>query len=364
MTERGEAAKADKVVGFLDEVTQDLVRGWAATPGRAEALLTRLFVDDVLVAEQRCREPRPDTKSIGAHPTGDCGFRFELPKERPLREGQRVRVVAASSQQELHGSPCVFRGAPVETSAHPRLFFMHIAKTAGTTLNEFLTPHFAPQRVLTHVESSQFRQHAGFGSRYDFLSGHVRLLAAEAHIDLRAFRWLTILREPFEHLASHLCWVRSIGIDQTNAFHRSHPEEIRQLSIEMQRVDFRRPTEVQDYLLRIGIHGRNLFHDCQTRYLVRADLSGGLDAAALDCAKRNLRRFDLVGTTEDLSAFLQHLCRMMNWEVPARTEWRNVHTERFGLDPTNPAMRAALAPFVRHDQALYRLATALAAPVA
>ena len=107
--------------------------------------------------------------------------------------------------------------APVAPQTFPALqgspvFFMHIAKTAGSYLNAVLTDALGETQVATHVEhrlggAADLAEMLANGRRV--ISGHVMNCLWEQITagSPQTFRKVSIVREPIAHLASHLLWL-------------------------------------------------------------------------------------------------------------------------------------------------------------
>ena len=353
----------EQLCGFLDTATPRKISGWAALRGSDVTLHVELSVDGELLTVVECKEFRRGVLQTGAHPTGQCGFSLSLPQNSKLSAGQEISAIVVDSGFELTHSPrLVTDDSPVQGAEEKKLFFMHIAKTAGSSLNAFIAEHYPPSRVHIHLENSDFRSAEDFSSGYDFLSGHVRAVEARRRLDLTDFFRVTLLRDPVSHLASHLCWVRHVADNPNSAFFHRHPEPIKQIALKLHEVDLAKPESIEDFLSQESLAITNLFHDCQTRYFLRpGDHGKKLDETHLAIAMKNLGWFHLVGTTERFSEFTERLCEQFGWDLPLEGERKNVNQNRYGLDLNDPDTRSVLAHYTQTDQQLYDAAIGRAA---
>ncbi len=359
MGTKARAAGPAPVIGFLDEVDSRRISGWAATTDGGDPVIVHLVVNDREIAAQPATRPRPGVRRRALHPTGACGFLFELSADQALEPGQKVELLAGPARRQLRGSPHLFRPPVVDADESvPRIFFMHVPKTAGSSLNELIARHYPRGQVTLHIESSGFRQRRDFADRYRFMSGHVRAHEMGRRMALDRWFWITLFREPVDHLASHLCWVRYIGEDPQSDFFRNHAAPIRELALRLQDLDFGSAEALTEFFG--ADHSRvicNLFDNCQTRYLLRRARPGPLDEAAFAEARKMLRRFDLVGTTEHYARFIRLLHARLGWDLPANAQQRlNVQSKRYGLDLNRPDLRAVLEARTRFDRQIYRIA--------
>ena len=344
----------DDVLGVLDTATTEELVGWAAFRGTSHSVSVRVMVDGEEAGVTDCRLYRSGVIKRGLHATGYCGFRFQMPVG--LSPGQQVRVFESATGTELRGSPTVLEGPGGDAEGghcQKKLFFMHIAKAAGSSLNRFIQSQYPRRRSRTHIETSDFRSDSTFSARYDYLSGHVRLHEARRRMNIDDFLWITLLRDPYSHLASHLAWVRYIGEEPESDFFLNHPLTIRQLAQELAAVDFADTAALVALIGGDNPVTLNLFDNCQTRYLLPGHRVERLTIDDARLALDMLKRFDLVGLVEQYDDFVSRLCSLMDWKLPPGTERVNVQPKRYGLDVNNPAVRQALHPFVQCDLVLY-----------
>ena len=334
------------------------ISGWAAMRGSDANLEVELSVDGELLATLSCKEFRRGVLQTGAHPSGQCGFSLSLPKDGRLSAGQEISAIVVNSGFELTHSPrLVSDDSPANGAEERKLFFMHIAKTAGSSLNAFIAEHYPPSRVHIHLENSDFRSAEDFSSGYDFLSGHVRAVEARRRLSLSDFFRVTLLRDPTAHLASHICWVRHVADDPGSAFFRRHPEPVKQVALQLREIDLARPEQLDNFLRQDSPAITNLFHDCQTRYFLRpGDRDRKLNEEHLGIARKNLGWFHLVGITERFSAFTDRLCGRFGWALPPESERKNVNQNRYGLDLNDGATLSVLDACTQIDRQLYKAA--------
>jgi hypothetical protein len=92
----------------------------------------------------------------------------------------------------------------------PRLVFMHLPKTGGTTLHHLLQPHFAPDETCPDRFAELYRHTDAELARWRFFSGHFRMDELR-RIPPPAFR-VTLLRDPRERILSLYRFWRRIGL--------------------------------------------------------------------------------------------------------------------------------------------------------
>jgi hypothetical protein len=94
--------------GNLEALRADRVSGWAALRGEDKPARVHLWINGQFVATAVADLDRPDVRQRKVHPTGACGFSFELPAAARLQDGDTVRVRIEGEPSDLHGSPREF----------------------------------------------------------------------------------------------------------------------------------------------------------------------------------------------------------------------------------------------------------------
>ena len=168
----------------------------------------------------------------------------------------------------------------------PLIFFVHVPKTAGTTVNAGL--HRELPDGITHCEAI-IRDDVSLkraASECDWLSGHVSLPNAEARLREmtdRPVRFFACVRRPVDQVRSHYNWLIEI-YRRGPAFYEPHPRAIRDISetIRRSRHD---PASIIDIL----DHHAGLFLNCQSKWIL-----GTEDARDEAEIHRRLARYEAV----------------------------------------------------------------------
>lgn len=94
------------IVGFLDDVTNTRIYGWALVQNQETAVAITLKFNDQEIITLLAQVLRHDVVDAGLHPTGYCGFDLDLQKEGiELPPNCKVQVYAGEAQVELVNSP-------------------------------------------------------------------------------------------------------------------------------------------------------------------------------------------------------------------------------------------------------------------
>lgn len=230
----------------------------------------------------------------------------------------------------------------------PTLIFLHILKTAGTTLNIILENYYPPERTFAtfpnrrHPEGSLegFRAlSAAEKANIDLLTGH---MGFGLHRDLpRPAVYITILRDPVERVVSRYYHEKRDPL--------SHAHDMIQKGMGL-----------AEYAQYYAEHAR--MDNLQTRMIAgnwELRGHGPCTTDMLETAKQNLRNhFAIVGLTERFDETYLLLTRHFGWS-PISYLRHNVAGNRPPLKKIHPEDRQALESYNQFDGELYKYAQQL-----
>ncbi len=238
------------------------------------------------------------------------------------------------------------------------LYFLHIPKTAGTTLNSFLDGeifgHDAVYQSNWHTLLRRSQQEDL--SQYRLFHGH--RYASFAYAYPGPLRYITFIRDPIERALSHYGHVvrdeghylhelaRRLGSFEA---YLNHPEtrptvvnfQIRALGL-----------DVNPYAAAESLSDDELDEFKLERWLETSQ-SEMSDAELLATALLRTEQFCFIGITERFDASVQLLCEAFGWPLPEQTQARNVNTERLRREELPAAVLRDLVEVNRADLALY-----------
>ena len=233
------------------------------------------------------------------------------------------------------------------------LLYVHIAKTAGSTVNKVVSEWFGKQRSLIHAESKQNWKELVRQQKIDYLSGHIPYKAFMRGPELRSYKKAITFREPYSHVISHLSWIRALALEENRKRYEAHPEYIQKLSDKLASYDLAFPEQITDVIKHFEHSEHRLLDNTQTRYIRTELAKETVDETDLIAAVENLKDFDFIGTDHDISGFLGELATEYDVEYKAEDRRENVLNNKFGLDINNPKIKDALLPLVKYDLELY-----------
>jgi len=233
--------------------------------------------------------------------------------------------------------------APTATSDAVRFFFVHLQKTAGTTLFRRLRHHFGPDGVYPtpiyqgDIEATLdvdllVERFAAHREQIRVVTGHFPLCTTEL-LDAE-FVTFTLLREPVERALSFLRHQRQIDPRFAGA-----PLE------EIYATPLFRDGLVRNHMVRmLSLTVEEMTAGALTQV--------GVDDARLERAKQNLvERIDVVGIQEEFEAFCLLLTERFGWDLgPAQ-----VANQTAPVEATH-SLRRQIAADNEMDAELYRFA--------
>ncbi|MEL0660259.1 hypothetical protein V6255_14065 [Psychromonas arctica] len=239
------------------------------------------------------------------------------------------------------------------------LLYIHIAKTAGSTVNKVLRECFGTENSLVHAESIPDWPVQVKENKIDFLSGHIPYQAFIKAKELQCYKKAITFREPYSHVVSHLSWIRALALDEHKKRYDAHPEYIQKLSDKLASYDLSSPEQVSHVIKTFNGLELRLLDNTQTRY-IRTNLTKLLvDEVDIISSLDNLKSFDFVGTDNDIDAFLSDITKYYGVKYENEGRRENVLSNKFGLDISNLEIKKALLPLVKFDLDLYLAVLAL-----
>ena len=340
----------------LDVLNQEYCRGWCYKRYNKQKPVTISFYRGAnQIAQVVCDKPRTDLKELGLHPTGDCGFevRFNgIPKsllQQPLtiKVDKQLLPLARFSPERV---PAVAR------ELEQPVFFMHIPKTAGTTLNASVEPLFCETDVAIHIESRPNVQFSEVENK-QYTSGHLTLERIQSlYGDHTLPRLVSIIRHPHAHLHSHFSWVKGLAIKKVQSLYQDHPECIQILSDQLNQIDLNDLESLQQIVDNLEGFELEFFDNLQTRYFLDYSVAR-VQEEDFRRAVENIEKFDLIGTTEQFPEFLSQFLKLSKIDhIPERKKRNSsILTPLFNIQDNR--VQEIIDPLIRYDLMLYETIT-------
>lgn len=237
----------------------------------------------------------------------------------------------------------------------PKTAFLHIPKTAGTTVHHILLNCFPGGRSFTNAERGN-NQNVD-PSTFDFVSGHFNYSYLKER-GLTGHRIVTILRDPVGRALSHFYFLKQDRLldlveQEDEGYDKSELELARELLAKARENDLAGFMRKEPFLAEITLG------NYQTRLMGAPDKLSPLNSSHLDLAREHLRNCFFVGLTERMNESVALLCRRMGWPEILPQGSLNSNKENKGKRQQPPELLQALNDLNRMDQVLYQEATSL-----
>lgn len=239
------------------------------------------------------------------------------------------------------------------------LLYVHIAKTAGSTVNKVLTELFTDQRSIVHAESRNDWKELVESGEVDFLSGHIVYENFNQVSSLQRFKKAITFREPYAHVVSHLCWIRALSLAEKKGSYDAHPEYIQRLSDTLAACDFSCPDQLSEVIANFKDIEFRLLDNTQTRYIRKRIAKKAVDYEDVISAVANLKNFEYIGTDSGIRDFLSEILRDYGAQYELEDRRENALSSKFGFDLTDSEIKEALFPLVKYDIELYKFVQSL-----
>jgi hypothetical protein len=181
------------------------------------------------------------------------------------------------------------------------VIFLHIPKTAGTTISDIIERSYLPKNLYSRYEISPDRYVIEFEQIPEAKRKEFKIIQGHLYFGIHKLlpqpsTYFTILRDPVERVISDYYYIRR---------HKKHPFHQTLISEQM---------SLEDLIIRGEYHPDN----CQTRYLSGVGKSishGQCTQEALELAKKNLSEyFSVVGILEEFDKTLLILQKRFGWK--------------------------------------------------
>lgn len=220
------------------------------------------------------------------------------------------------------------------------LLFMHIPKTAGSTVHSMLGLQFPKRRQLIRnmVQHTAALENLSAAQREELRLVRGHFPHGLHHFFTGSTEYTTLLREPVDRCISHYYYLKG----KRDALPQDDPRSIRHS------------------LAELCSNGEFLFVDnLQVRYLSgnAAAPFGQVNETMFRDALKNLEAFPVIGIQREFDAYMLLLADRYRFRFPYYRRQR-VNAERPSLQEVDEATRTAVATLNRWDGLLYDAAAA------
>lgn len=255
------------------------------------------------------------------------------------------------TSKPLPMNPELQKRYPETYSPEDFLFFLHIPKTAGTSLTIVLSSVFSEEETIAPIQFNNVRKYPKeIFERAKFLAGHFPHREIRRRLPKQPNFAITFLREPVAHFQSLFLHLK---VDSTFAYTTrivDSKEWATQIYDDLQRMT------LTDF---VDSEHATLFKNFQTRYLVNGLTNGyreSSDEQLLPIAESLLLGLPFFGITEQFSTSVELLGRVLRLDqaiVPVRENAARNRTADLEIDD---ALQQRLLELTSVDKALYDFA--------
>ncbi len=244
---------------------------------------------------------------------------------------------------------------PEQLQPEDVLFFLHIPKTAGTSLTQELTRNWRKDLILTpeqlNTAKAQPRERL---AKAKFIYGHFSRAVCRRRLPNPPTFTITFLRDPTDH---YLSLYHHLQRDPNFAYTTRITLGDRDLSHRI--TELARSHSLQQFMAEPESH---LFSNFQSKYLVRGmrfqpDVSERPELKAL--AKKCLLELGAFGITSRYEDSLLQIGRALNLKRSLRARSTNMAPNRKTGDALSNAIREEIKARTRYDQELFDSALAI-----
>lgn len=359
----------------VDLFQDNLISGWCYHRiCRQRPVKLRVIADGIDVTEITADNFREDLSEQKVHPSGKCGFRIILPSK--VQDADTIEVFAGKNMQPLFALQKKTKGQLINRNdgllslmkqrfssrRSQAILFMHIPKTAGTSFNSFARKIYTEREAISHIEAYSSSEYMKMQQRFSFISGHLNIGSIQAGFDLSTVRLLTILRNPYNHLHSHISWLKQVGADPESVYFKQHNVTFQHLALQIQNQDLSNIEGLKHFVDTMKDVELLQFDNCQTRYFLR-DSPVKITISDLDEALGSLQLFSSVGFTENYQEFESCFANDLGISNPSQKNTHlNKSKKKILFDVNDPEVKAILYPLVEVDLKIYEAAEQLFAP--
>ena len=236
-----------------------------------------------------------------------------------------------------------------------KVFFLHIPKTGGEFINNLLRKLVPDDQYLEHLQNYVHLEDNSFLDKR-FLSGHIPLKRFQKIADDLEDRLIfTIIREPYNHLISHISWVRNLT--QNSKRFNAHPKIVQDLAIKLEQINFENAPEVEEFVNQIDGYALAAFENRQIRYFVDPSDAEWTTSTHKCQAIEMAKQITYVGLFEEFENSVNQILEILDQDENISLDMKPINSENKKAIQdihAKPEIKSILYPLVCNDLELYK----------
>jgi hypothetical protein len=196
-----------------------------------------------------------------------------------------------------------------------KIFFIHVAKTAGSSFNNFLQNHFKGEiHCEKYLEQDKYTlSNIDYLKSLDYISGHLKIPTFyKNNFAKQDYFLIAYLRNPVNQFLSHINWIIKISTMGENFF-MTHSQRFRDISLELGEANLYDP----DVFISSMIKFQGIFKNNQSVYFVSDPMEVVSHAPSKSSSEiiEAMQVLDLVGITEYYQDSLKTFAVLNNIDI-------------------------------------------------
>ena len=233
-----------------------------------------------------------------------------------------------------------------------KIFFLHIPKTGGTSINDTIVKAIGEEKSVGHAENS-CNPKIHFSDKL-FISGHIPYPRVRKSVKMNGYIPVTIIRNPFDHIVSHISWVRNLK--SNNKIH-SAPKKIKKLCDYLNNINYSDEKHLKCLADKIFKNYYEVFDNRQIRYLTDTSDNRRLEKLDLNNALQISCDFEHIGNFDDLQKTNNFILDQLTYRNRNRTftlKDLNSANKKIELtDYTKDIFKELFNDFIIYDKILF-----------
>ncbi len=233
-----------------------------------------------------------------------------------------------------------------------KIYFLHIPKTGGSSINNIFKKQFNDHNYLEHIENNIEDVDILLKKPNFYLSGHIPYprIQGKFYKIINLYKFVFI-RNPYDHIISHISWIYNLSRDIK--FLRKHPIEVQELSIYLNKFNFSCLKDFKIMINELPPYGIAAFDNRQTRYFSDPPDNKYVDDIYFKKAVSVIHKFEFIGFFENFTYCINNLSKKLNIDFHSLTVQNSNNKKLIDKDFLKSKYYDFLHNFIKYDLRLY-----------